>query len=148
MSLPVTFPLNDGLAVGDCYLRPAERFDADATGLLNGLRMVALACRCTARTDLTEACAILSQDRTVATNAFAEVLVRCLAQILGHAPHFNRPGVDELSFDEQWLMRLILCHRADDFDSIAFLMRSRVPSHARGNLRFLISAVSEHLSQN
>ncbi|MEL7444202.1 MAG: hypothetical protein AAGK02_00120 [Pseudomonadota bacterium] len=148
MSLAFIFPSNDGLAVGDSFVRPAEDFDADATRLLNGLRMVALACRCTARANVSDACKVLSQDQSVATNAFAEFLVRCLAQVLDRIPHFNRPGVDELSFDEQWLMRLILCHHADDVHSIAFLMQSRVPQHAQGNLCFLIGAVAEHLDSN
>ncbi len=145
---PLPFDRTEGLKTQDAFLQPCDSLDADAVGLLNGLRMVALACRCSAREDMTKACAVLSHDHTAATAAFSEVLVRCLAQVLDSAPHFNRPAVDELSFDEQWLMRLVQCHRRNDTSSFAFLLRSRLPGYAQRNVGFLIGAVSDHLGKN
>lgn len=148
MGMPLSFPVAES-AIQHVLPKPvaADTYDQSAIGLLNHLRLVALRCRCSARTDLLQACAVLSHDHNQATGAYAEVLVRCLSQILGRTPHFNRPSVDELSFDEQWLMSLILCHSRKDGDSFMFLMRSRVPVYAHRNLRFLIGAISEHLSK-
>ena len=146
--LPLKFRCDDGLKTRDAFLQPNDKMDSDALELLNSLRMVALACRCAARTDVTKACAVLSHDRNVATEAFAEALVRCLGQVLEHTPHFNRPSVNELSFDEQWLMRLVQCHRTGDTSSFVFLLRSRLPAYAQRNVGFLIGAVSDHLGKN
>lgn len=110
--------------------------------LLNHLRTVALACRAAARTDLFEACATLSTDRKVAKSAYAEVLMKCLSQALGATPIMFRPGVTEISFDEAWLLRLVETAQTGDEDSFSFLLRSRVPGHARRNVAGLINAVA------
>ncbi|WP_300061538.1 hypothetical protein [uncultured Roseobacter sp.] len=122
-------------------------FSSEAAGVLNELRRVALKCRSAARTDLFEACAVLSQTPNVARDAFAEVLMKSLAQALGTAPVLHRPGVAEVSFDEAWLLRTITAAQADDRGSFLFLMRSRVPHAARRNLGFLILSLSERFTR-
>ncbi|SNR73396.1 hypothetical protein [Puniceibacterium sediminis] len=117
--------------------------DPALRGLLNHLRMVSLQCRSAARTDLLEACRILSSSPDVARNAHAEMLMKCLSQALEKPPLLFRPGVEEVSFDESWLLRATLVVANKDFDSFRFLLASRVPSHARRNLGFLIIGVSE-----
>ncbi|MHA7874170.1 hypothetical protein [Roseivivax sp.] len=110
--------------------------------LLNHLRVTALSCRTAARSDLFQACAVLSTDRTVARSAFAETLVRGLAQALGQRPVLYRPGAREVSFDEAWLARLAHSAQSGDEDSFQFLIRARVPHAARRNLAFLVRAVA------
>ncbi|MEP2641053.1 hypothetical protein [Roseobacter sp.] len=122
-------------------------FGVDAADLLNELRQVALACRSAARTDLFEACAVLSQTPNVARAAYAEALMKSLEQALGTAPVVYRPGVQEVSFDEAWLLRAITTARADDRSSFLFLLRARVPHASRRNLGFLILSVSERFSK-
>ncbi|MEM9011228.1 MAG: hypothetical protein AAGE18_08380 [Pseudomonadota bacterium] len=111
--------------------------------LLNHLRLVALACRVAARSDLYQACAVLSANAAVARDAYAETLMRSLAQALGQTPIFHRPGVHDTSFDEAWLMRLFAAAANGDQASFHFLIRSRVARPARRNLAYLVWTISE-----
>ena len=121
-------------------------FDPTAMDFINHLRMIALGCRSAARTDLFEACAILSTDRHVAKTAHAEALMMCLSQALGKAPKMLIPGVVEVSFDEAWLARRSLAARTKDEASLTFLLHSRLPHYACRNIGFLISADSDRIS--
>ena len=114
---------------------------------LNYVRLVALGCRSAARTDLFQACAVLSHNKTVAQSAYAETLVKCLSQALGTKPVFFAPGVQEISFDEAWLMRLIQSSHRKDHHSFRFLIRSRVPHIAQRNLAFLIHSMSDSFNK-
>lgn len=120
--------------------------EPEARDLLNHLRLMSLQCRTAARTDLFKACAVLSCAPGVARNAHAEVLMKCLSQTLGKVPVLYRPGVDEVSFDEAWLLRAATSAARGDWDSFRFLLTSRVPRHAQRQLGFLIIRVSERFS--
>ncbi|MEL6798475.1 MAG: hypothetical protein AAFO80_01250 [Pseudomonadota bacterium] len=120
---------------------PEPRQDG-ARAVLNQLRLVALDCRTAARADLFEACALLSIDKATSGTAFAEALMKCLPQALGTRPRMLRPGVEELSFDEAWLNRLIEAAQHGDADSFAFLLRSRVRPEARRNVGYLIRSLA------
>ncbi len=120
--------------------------DEQAKALLNHLRMIGLRCRTRARTDLFHACAALSHDSTVARTAYAEVLMRCLSQALGRQAILHRPGEAEVSFDEAWLVRLARALNSGDTASATFLLHSRVPTHARRNLVFLLQAITDQFS--
>lgn len=122
-------------------------FDSESEALLNALRHINLTCRCAARTDLFEACAILSHAPNVAKSAYAEALMKSLSQALGQSPVLHRPGVQEVSFDEAWLLRTVEAARRNDHGSFLFLLRSRVPHAARRNLGFLILSVSERFAE-
>ncbi|MDF0603335.1 hypothetical protein P1J78_21615 [Psychromarinibacter sp. C21-152] len=124
-----------------------QTMNAADRSLLEHLRVTALDCRAAARADLFEACAMLAVEKPKAREAHAKTLIRTLSQILGKAPRFHRPGVAELSFDEDWLVALSRAVRREDHDSIAFLLRSRVPQHARRSLLFLMAMVSENFRQ-
>ena len=115
--------------------------------LLNRLRLTALGCRAAARTDLFEACAVLSTSSQIAKNAHVETLMRCLSQALQKEPKLYRPSVEEISFDEAWLLRAVDAASAKDWDSFEFLIRSRVPRGARRNLGSLLTAISEKFSR-
>jgi hypothetical protein len=108
--------------------------------------MVGMQCRASRRTDLFEACATLSGDRSIARAAHADVLMRTLTQALQRPAVFHRPGVAETSFDEAWLIRLARALSQRDEGSAAFLLRSRVVPHARRNLAFLVAAVSDEFA--
>lgn len=121
--------------------------DPSDAGFLNHLRFVSLGCRAKARTDLFEACALLSVTRTQSFKAHAEALVLCLNDALGKQAVFFRPGVTERSFDESWLVRLSVALSQGDESSAAFLLHSRIaPEHHR-HIRFLIARMSENFSQ-
>lgn len=126
---------------------PAPSFHPDTISTLNQLRLIAMRCRCAARTDLFHACALLSLDRNTAQGAHAEILMRCLEQALDKRPLFHRPGSQEISFDEAWLARMIQAIRTGDEDSFRFLLYARVPRLNRRNLAFLLRGVTDAFSQ-
>lgn len=121
----------------------AQEFTARDLALLNHLRFVTMGCRAKARTDLFEACALLSVDRTSSSEAFSVALMRCLGQALGQRPRLLQPGSSEISFDEAWLLQLARATKRGDESSIAFLLASRVPHHLRRHIRFLVARISE-----
>ena len=120
---------------------------AEVREFLNRLRWVTRRCRASARLDLFHACAVLSTDRDVADTAHAEVLMKGLSQALGKMPVFFRPGVQDISFDEAWLLRIFDAMSRDDDPSLLFLLRSRVHPAACRNLSYLIRSVSERFSR-
>jgi hypothetical protein len=115
--------------------------------LIEHLRDVARINRCKAYIDLFGACASLSGNRDIALHAASEVLVRCLAQALGHRPVLYRVGEMALSFDEKWLVALARSLKTGDEASATFLLHSRVPKHAHRNLVFLLHRVAERFSR-
>ena len=114
--------------------------------LINHLRFVGLSCRAKARTDLFEACALLSVDKSHTLKTHAEALMRCLNEILGRRAVFYSPGTSEMSFDEAWSARLATSITQGDEASTTFLLHSRAPHIHHRHLRFLISRISEHFS--
>lgn len=127
---------------------PAAAFSSEAVSFLNHLRFVAMDCRVRRRTDLFEACALLKVESAASRDVHAEALMRCLSEAFGKPARLYAPGTTELTFDEQWLMRLgLACGRGDD-DSQRFLLGSRVAFENRRLVRFLISQIAECFSLN
>ncbi|MEM9583125.1 MAG: hypothetical protein AAGA08_08420 [Pseudomonadota bacterium] len=137
--LPQTVP-----AVADAETVTTDKLTNTQRAYLNQLRLITLKCRAAARANLFEACAILSTTKPVAKTACAEVLIKCLGQALGKPPKLFRPGVEEVSFDEAWLVRATEMAYLREWDSFEFLLRSRVPEGTRRNLASLIIGASEH----
>jgi len=115
--------------------------------MLDHLRHVARASRCKGYIDLFGACATLSGNHAVATQAASEVLVRCLSQALGRRPVLYRVGEQETSFDEKWLIALARSLKSGDHTSATFLLHSRVPNHAHRNLVFLLRRVADNFTR-
>lgn len=127
-----TLPGLHGMHVAD--------WDPVSVDLLARLRFIALNCRASARLEL-GAIARTGGSPDPEPLCPAETLVRGLTQALGRMPRFYRPGVEEVSSDEAWLLRSVTSDRNGDRDSLEFLMRSRVVPPARRNLRYLIANV-------
>ncbi len=109
------------------------------------LRVLAPACRAKARLDLFQACAMLTMDRGQAAQAYAEALVRTLAQGLGRMPVLHRAGTAGMSFDEAWLAALFAARARGDDDSFAFLIRRRLARGSERQIGFLVAALAERL---
>jgi len=120
----------------------------DWRGVLNAMRVTALSCRVAAREDLFRACALLTQSKTQAQDAFAQALFCCLNEALGRRAIFFRPGEAELSFDEAWLTRLLMASHGGDGDSVMFLIKSRVSRQHQRHIAFLIKGISEQFALN
>ena len=127
---------------------PQEAFSPEAFAFLNHLRFVAMNCRVKPRTDLFEACALLKVERSDSRDAHADALMRCLKEAFGKPARLYAPGTQDLTFDEQWLMRLGLSYAANDRDSQSFLLGSRVSAENRRLVGFLVSRIAEHFSLN
>ncbi|MEL6609634.1 MAG: hypothetical protein AAFO93_12060 [Pseudomonadota bacterium] len=120
-----------------------KRISPDARHLLNHLRVVGMGCRASARANLFEACALLTSERGMARTGYVDVLMRCLKEAIGKQPQIFSPGTESLSFDEAWLIELIEAAARGDEASFAFLLQSRVRPHARRNMTFLASQISD-----
>jgi len=127
-------------------VRAAPQSLVQDTGLslVNHLRVIGLRCRAAPQAAPLESCALIGARDDAARAAHAETLMRALPHALGHAPVLYRPGSTALSFDEAWIMELARSLSRGDMPSAEFLLRSRVPLHARRGLSFLLRSVSEH----
>lgn len=120
--------------------------DPKSTAFLNHLRFVSMGCRSKPRTDLFKACALLHTDPDSTRSAHAEALMRCLNEALGKPARLHAPGVDEISFDEAWLVQLHAACCRQDNASLTFLLTSRVAQKHRRMVSFLIRQISECFS--
>jgi len=109
--------------------------------VLNEVRMAALHCRSARRSDLFEACALLSNMPQCNRAAFATALIKGLHDALPNPPVFLRPGVAERSFDEAWLVAVLSAYEDENWDSLVFLLRSRLKKHHQRVLGFLMQGL-------
>lgn len=110
-----------------------------AYAFMNKIRFVAMRCRSKPKTDLFKTCARLQASRSTSWEAHADALTRCLAEALGTRPRFYRPGAQELSFDEAWLIQLGQSLERGDFANVEFATKSRVLPEHRRLLNYLVS---------
>jgi len=135
--------LPQGLAChrGRCAPKGLSALSRPERGMLNLLRLMALNCRTSARVDLFDACTVLSRATRVSQSMYAKVLMRCLPQALCTTPVFFRPNVEEISFDEAWLLKAINASHHDR-SNFEFLIRSRIQRVAQRNIGTLVSALT------
>jgi hypothetical protein len=117
----------------------------DARPLLERLRAIAMRGRSQPRLDTRRACEMLRDEPEIAAPVFADALLRTLRTHLGSRPRFFAPGSAEVSFDERWLLALLLARRRGDAASARFLVRSRVAPPARAALDFLSGGLAARL---
>lgn len=127
--------------------RPAPDVQDHVRPLLNKLRFVATTCRASARLDIFAACAVLDPNETRAEAAQINTLLRVMGQALGKEPVFLRPGADNTSFDERWLIAALMAKVDEDEDSFAFLILSRVEASKRRIFGLLLSGLAEFLTE-
>ena len=127
-------------------LRVAPAPSQDQMAFINHVRFVKMACRIKPQTDLFHACALLHVEGNKTKEAHSDALVRCLPEALGTSVRLHAPRVTELSFDEQWLLRMASAIAQDDEPSVGFLLRSRVAPEHRRLIRFLVGRISECFS--
>ncbi|QBY01751.1 hypothetical protein E2K80_14305 [Rhodophyticola sp. CCM32] len=101
------------------------------------LRVAGARCRVMRRSDLFQACAVLSLSGEQAALAYAQALFRALPDLLPRGLTLYAPGDSQISFDEAWLLQLLTRARAGDHDSLTFLIGRRIPRYARRQVAFL-----------
>lgn len=112
---------------------------------LDALRRLASRSRLAPRADLDRACELLRVEPEQAAEAYALAFVRAAASGLGRPMRFHRPGVETMTFDEAWAMRLIDSLIADDLVSATFCLASRLPRYRRATVRFLAAGLAHRL---
>lgn len=117
-------------------------YSGDEREILSRLRVVALSCRASAHSDLFATCAGVATSRTLTRPVAEQALVRGLRVSLGREPVWFRPGVEAVSFDEAWLLRLIACQHAGEWENVSFLVASRVPRVWRRETQILVAALA------
>ena len=126
---------------------PDAPFDGDAMIILNKLRLMMARVKCSAKVDVFKACALLSSNSTTAATAYAEALLRVLRHGLGRSPTMYRPGAIEVSGDEAWLLRVILCVQQGDEDSLRFLTTRRLAKETLRPTTFLIRNLAAQIDE-
>lgn len=126
---------------------PQRKPEPEAMGFLNYLRFVAMNCRAKPHTDLFEACALLHREQDKTQQAHAEALMRCLNEALGKPARLYAPGVEEMTFDESWLLQLCLASARQDNASVDFLVQSRIARENRRLITFLIGSITDRFPQ-
>ncbi|MEM8959229.1 MAG: hypothetical protein AAGC86_15625 [Pseudomonadota bacterium] len=97
--------------------------------------------RARAGIDPVETCELLELDRYAATRTYLTALAMSLTEAIGDEPMMNAPGCVRFTFDEAWLLRLFERCQAQDAESMAFLISSRVPHRYRNSIAFLVNGL-------
>ena len=115
----------------------------DATLVM--LRVLMRQCRAKARMEVVTACALLHQRPSHLAQAYADALLRTLAQALPSGFVVLAPQSLDRSFDESWLMALMDTISRDDHASTTFLLRARLPQPYRRNVGWLAAQMQDRL---
>ncbi len=126
---------------------PTDLLTPEARAELAWLRIAGARCRVMRRSDFFEACAVLSLSGEQAALSYAQTLFRALPSLLASDVRLYMPGDTDISFDEAWLLQLIERERAGDADSVAFLIRRRLPRFAWRQVRFLVASLVRALDE-
>lgn len=116
---------------------------ADAT--LAMVRVLMRQCRAKARMEVFTACALLQQTPSHLAQAYADALLRTLAQALPNGFVVHAPQATERSFDEDWLLALMAAIARNDTASTAFLLRTRLPQPVRRSVGWLAAQMQARL---
>ena len=114
--------------------------------IINKLRFLMISCRIESRISLDEACKLIQVDKEKSARFFAYGILRTLNEAIGKPPVFRLPGEPNLSFDEEWLSRLITSFSKNDHISIKFLLSSRVENiNKRSYMYFLLDGLVQDI---
>ena len=95
-----------------------------------------------ARLDLFEARTAISPDHARSLDVMATSMIRFLPQALGRSVSLMAPGAKSLTFDEEWLLRLLERSVLKDGVSVEFLLRCQVARGKHHAFRTLVRAVA------
>ena len=109
--------------------------------LLNRLRFLATTCRADARLDLASACSAIHVDRERSLDALATAMIRVVSEAIDGHVIFLAPGSPNMTFDEEWLTRLLDRAAQRDTVSVEFLLRRRVPKRNHHAFRSIVRAI-------
>lgn len=114
--------------------------------LLNRLRFLAQTCRSEAKLDLAQACSAIHVDAAKSLDGLATSLIRVISQAVEEPVIFLAPGARHMTFDEEWLLRVLDRAIARDGASVEFLLRRRVAGRNHYAFRSIVRAVGQVLA--
>jgi hypothetical protein len=124
---------------------PATLSAAAKDATLVMVRVLMRQCRAKARMEVFSACALLHRNPSQQAQAYADALLRTLAQVVPSGFVVHAPQAIERSFDEDWLLALMGAIARDDTASTTFLLRARLPRHVRRNVGWLAAQMQARL---
>ncbi len=100
--------------------------------LLEVVRQEAKQARSMPKIDVFKACELVQLDVELLTPELLSIFIRSLPQAFGRSTHFLPTGTLELSWDEKWLISLVLAISRGDYDSVYFLIKTSIkPMHQK-----------------
>lgn len=118
---------------------------ADERDELNRLRWFALKSKLAPKPDLERACFLLAGEENVTLERYAIAFFHGLSGKAQRDMVFYRPGANQASDDEIWLLRVLAAWRAGNEAAAAALIAWRVRPEGRRWLRFLSAAFAQAL---
>ena len=108
------------------------KITSDEFELLEAIREHAKQARSLPKIDVFKACELVQLDIELVTPELLSIFVRSLPQAFGRPTHFFSSGSSELSWDEKWLISLVSAISRADYDSVHFLIKTRIkPTHQK-----------------
>ena len=105
---------------------------SDELELLETVREEAKQARSMPKMDVFKACELVQLDIELLTPEILSIFIRSLPQAFGRSTNFFPVGTLELSWDEKWLISLVLAVSRADYDSVYFLIKTCIkPSHQK-----------------
>ncbi|MEM6486995.1 MAG: hypothetical protein AAF677_01800 [Pseudomonadota bacterium] len=124
---------------------PAPTLDATSLALLQVVRARAIDAQLAPRVEPYRFCALIEASPDRAAESYIDGLLHVLPQALGRPVLIRRPGPAPTSFDEAWLIGLIMAARRGDQASVRFGLASRVHRPFRRSLGFLVVGIAGRL---
>ncbi|MEM0922415.1 MAG: hypothetical protein AAGF44_01005 [Pseudomonadota bacterium] len=125
----------------------SPELDSGGREVLNQIRLAAMECRLARKPNPESICALRHKGEVLSAEAHLSALLRLLPVAMNRRVTFLRPGVEDRSFDEKWLLRLLHSVRTDDTDSLVFGLASRIPRHFHAPIQFLAKGCADIFSQ-
>lgn len=113
--------------------------------LLQYIRSRAVRAQLAPRVEPFRFCALIEATPDNTADVFADALLKVLPRALGRPMLIRRPCASSASFDEVWLVGLIMSRRRSDHASVIFGLQARVSKAYRRSLAFLVTGLAERV---
>ena len=108
------------------------KISSEELELLEVVRQEAKQARSMPKIDVFKACELVQLDVELLTPELLSIFIRSLPQAFGRSTNFLPTGTLNLSWDEKWLISLVLAISRADYDSVHFLIKTSIkPTHQK-----------------
>lgn len=120
--------------------------DPAALTLLSRIRARSVSTQLTGRIEPFRYCALIEAMPDRETDVYLDAVLKVLPQALDRPLLIRRPSADSASFDEAWLVGLIMAHGRGDGASFAFGIAARVGRPLRRMVGFLVAGLAARIA--